>query len=72
MARILVQADDRKTVLLDERSVRPEHMSDEHCSTQLIERLEWAIRDELRAAKPRRRRSSNSPVYQSGLGRTFD
>ena len=71
MARILVQADDRKTVLLDERSVRPEHMNDRHCSTQLIERLEWAIQDEARAVRPRARRVS-SRVRQSALERTFD
>jgi hypothetical protein len=71
MARILVQADDRKTVLLDERSVRPEHMNDRHCSAQLIERLEWAIRDEAQAARPRPPRVS-SRVHQSALEHTFD
>jgi hypothetical protein len=71
MARILVQADDRKTVLLDERSVRPEHMNDRHCTAQLIERLEWAINDEARTVKPGRRRM-NSGVHQSALNRTFD
>jgi hypothetical protein len=71
MARILVQADDRKTVLLDERSVKPEHMKDRHCSAQLIERLEWAVKDEARAVRPRRRRV-DSRVHQSALTRTFD
>jgi hypothetical protein len=71
MARILVQADDRKTVLMDERSVRPEHLNDSHCSAQLIERLEWAIRDEARAVRPRPRRMS-ARVRQSALERTFD
>ena len=30
MARIVVQADDEQTVLLDERSIKPEHISDRH------------------------------------------
>ena len=50
MARILIQADDERTVLLDEREVKPEHLSDGHSAMQLLERLEWAIRDEGREA----------------------
>jgi hypothetical protein len=46
MARILVQADDQQTVLLDERNITSEHMNDKHCAVQLMERLEWAICDE--------------------------
>lgn len=53
MARILVQTDDEKTVLLDERSVRPEHITDAHSAVQLMERLEWAVGDEDRRVKPR-------------------
>lgn len=52
MARILVQADDQETILLDERSVRPEHMNDQHSVTQLMQRLGWAIRDENGGVKP--------------------
>ena len=51
MARIIVQADDRRTVLLDERDVKPEHINDEHAAVQLIERLEWAVRDEFRGPR---------------------
>ena len=46
MARILVQADDEQTVLLDERDVRPEHVNSEHSAAQLLQRLEWAVTDE--------------------------
>jgi hypothetical protein len=48
MARIIVTADTRGTderrILLDE-AVRPEHMSDEHSASQLLERLGWAVTD---------------------------
>lgn len=55
MARIIVTADpidrrgDRRPdrdapVLLDER-VDPIHLSDDHASAQLIERLAWAVTD---------------------------
>jgi len=61
MARIIVQADDRRTVLLDERDVMPEHVNDEHAAAQLIERLEWAVKDEFRRTKVRRRRTAGRP-----------
>jgi hypothetical protein len=51
MARILVQADDGETVLLDERSVRPAHVNSKHSLAQLMERLAWALRDEAGGAK---------------------
>jgi hypothetical protein len=48
MARIIVTVDtrggDERRILLDEE-VRPEHMSDEHCASQLLERLGWAVTD---------------------------
>ena len=50
MARILVQADDEQTVLLDERDVRPAHVNDEHSAAQLLQRLEWAVTDEAGVA----------------------
>lgn len=50
MARILVQADDEHTVLLDERDVRPEHVNEEHSAVQLLQRLEWAVTDEADVA----------------------
>jgi len=46
MARILVEAEDQRKVLLDERHVKPEHVQDAHAARQLVERLEWALRDE--------------------------
>jgi hypothetical protein len=52
MTRIVVTADtrgsDEQRILLDEE-VRPEHMSDEHCASQLLERLGWAVTDAERA-----------------------
>ena len=48
MARIIVTADTRageeRRILFDEE-VRPEHMGDEHCASQLLERLGWAVTD---------------------------
>ena len=43
MARIVVQSDDQRTVLLDEKQVRPEHLNNAHSAGQLLERLQWAI-----------------------------
>ena len=52
MTRIIVTADTRgseeQRILLDEE-VRPEHMSDEHSASQLLERLGWAVSDAERA-----------------------
>jgi hypothetical protein len=75
MARILVQADDQRTVLLDEKAIRPEHMNNPHSAAQLLERLEWAITEAERrtvGASRKRRRRAVIPSVQSALGRTFD
>ena len=72
MARILIQADDERTVLLDEREVKPEHLSDDHSAMQLLERLEWAIRDEGRRVKRRKRPARRLAWHQSALTQTFD
>ncbi len=48
MARIIVTTDtsgsDEQRILLNE-GVCPEHMSDEHSASQLLERLGWAVTD---------------------------
>jgi hypothetical protein len=48
MARIIVTTDQAEQpgapVLLDER-VYSDHLSDNHCAAQLIERLGWAVND---------------------------
>jgi hypothetical protein len=75
MARIVLQADDERTVLLDEKDLRPTHLYDEHSAAQLLERLQWAIRDaEGRAAGASRRRKKRAGIVapQSALARTFD
>jgi hypothetical protein len=55
MARIIVTTEQAgrtdAPVLLDER-VCPEHLSDVHSATQLIERLGWAITDAESAERP--------------------
>jgi len=52
MAGIIVTTDTRESdeqrILLDE-GVCPEHMSDEHSASQLLERLGWAVADAERA-----------------------
>jgi hypothetical protein len=46
MARIIVQTDtDPGTIMLDEREVDSEVIKDEHASSQLMERIVWAIQD---------------------------
>ena len=44
MATVIVKDDAGHTVM-EERSVRLDHLNDEHCSMQLLERLAWAIKD---------------------------
>ena len=75
MARIVVQADDERTVLLDEKDVRPTLLYDEHSVAQLLERLERAIRDAERrrvGASRRRKKPAGILSRQSAVGRTFD
>jgi hypothetical protein len=71
MARILVQADDEWTVLLDERGVGLEHFSDVESAMQILERLELAVRDEWRSTR-RRRPVRHIARCESALTRTFD
>jgi hypothetical protein len=65
MARIIVQADDGRTVLLDERDIKPEHISDKHSAGQIMQRLEWAVGSEdqttSRPAGGERHRAGSSP-----------
>jgi len=75
MARIMVQSDDQRTVLLDEKQVRPEHLNNQHSAKQLLERLLWAIRDaEGSNVGALRRRTTPAPILpqESVLGRAFD
>ena len=50
MARLIVIADTSRSphidapVLMDEE-VKPEHLTDEHASQQIIERMAWAVLD---------------------------
>ena len=50
MARLIVIADTASSpkidapVLMDEE-VRPEHLTDDHASHQIIERMAWAVLD---------------------------
>ena len=61
MARIIVIADTPgpasidAPVLMDEE-VRPDHLSDEHTSRQIIERVAWAVLDAQEVSKPWPRR----------------
>lgn len=68
MARILVEADDQRAVLLDERNIKPELMRDRHAAVQLIERVAWAVSDEDRGSE----RRPVSLAGQPALERTFD
>jgi hypothetical protein len=48
MAKILVTADDTRqgtSAVLLEESVSVVHLSTDHAAMQLIERLDWAVRD---------------------------
>jgi hypothetical protein len=51
MARILVQTNDRRTVL-DEADVRLADISDDDCAAALLDRLEGAIENAERAPGP--------------------
>jgi hypothetical protein len=57
MARLIVIADTASRpnidgpVLMDEE-VKPEHLSDEHVSHQIIERVAWAVLDAQEVSGP--------------------
>ena len=78
MARIVVQSDDQRTVLLDEKQVRPEHLNNRHSAAQLLERLQWAIRDaegrNVGTLRPRTKPAPSAPIVsrRSAVGHTFD
>jgi len=59
MARIIVLDDDQST-LLDEKDVRREHLTDHHSALQLLDRLEWAIRDADRRMMPEGNRRASA------------
>jgi hypothetical protein len=61
MARIMVLDDDRsRHVLLDEKDVSAEHLSNDHSAIQLLDRLEWAIRDADHTRRPQSNRRTAS------------
>jgi hypothetical protein len=73
MASIIITTSTRRGhehgVLLDE-DVCPEHMSDEHTPSQLLERLGWAVTDAERAqAVAAHRRAARRPVLYRLAGR---
>lgn len=43
MARIVVQTDDARETLLDERSVSGAQIESKQSAAQLLERIAWAI-----------------------------
>ena len=53
MARILVQTNDRRTIL-DEADVHPSSIRDEHVAGDLLGRLERAVTRAERASRTRR------------------
>ncbi len=54
MARVVVTDDSGQEVLLDEQ-VQSIHLASPHSSTQMIERLTWAVEDADRDQEPSRR-----------------
>jgi hypothetical protein len=82
MARIVVQTDDARETLLDERTVSSVQLESKQSAAQLLERIAWAIDDaDARIAAQRakrqtrkrltRRRGAVTPIA-SGVGRSFD
>ncbi len=83
MARIVVQTDDGKTTLVDELHVTPVRLSSPTESMNLLERLEWGVREAeqrrpepaVSVIRPRRRghsRLPNAAASSPGFGRSFD
>jgi len=73
MARIIVIADmprpgDLDAPVLMDEEVKPDHLADEHCSQQIIERMAWAVLDaeeaprELKRLKRSRRSGATARV----------
>lgn len=54
MARVVVTDDSGQEILLDEQ-VQSIHLASPHSSTQMIERLTWAVQDAERDEEPSRR-----------------
>jgi hypothetical protein len=77
MAPIVVQTDDARETLLDERTVSVVHLGSRHSARQLLERIAWAIDDAdgriaaQRAKRLMRGRGAVTPIA-SGVGRSFD
>jgi len=78
MARIVVETDDRRHTLLDEREVSAVQLETRHSAEQLLERLAWAIDDaDTRIARLDRkaregRRRYEIPGATSAVGHGFD
>ncbi len=78
MARIVVETDDRRHTLLDEREVSGVQLKSKHSAEQLLERLAWAIDDaDTRIARlDRKTRAARGrrviPDTTSAVGRGFD
>jgi hypothetical protein len=45
MARVMVQTDRNHVLLVDEKNVRPICPGSEQSAGQLLDRIDWAIRD---------------------------
>lgn len=79
MARIVVQTDDARQTLLDERDISGVQLESERSAVQLLERIAWAIDDAnariaaKRRVRPHRRpaRGAVTPIA-SAVGRSFD
>ena len=79
MARIVVQTDDARRTLLDERDVAGVQLESERSAGQLLERIAWAIDDadtRIAARRGARKRPATGrravrPVA-SGVAHSFD
>lgn len=77
MARIVVQTDDSRETLLDERTVSSVQLESKQSAAQLLERIAWAIDDantRIAARRTKRypRRHEAVTPFASGVGRSFD
>lgn len=65
MARILVMTNDGRATLLDEKDVGVERLNSESESVNLLERLEWAIRDADRSHRNKRHEPRRLPAERT-------
>ncbi len=68
MARVMVQIDKNRVILVDEKNVRPIQPGSERSAGQLLDRIGWAIGDARRRTARRSMRKYVAAVVPPSVG----